>query len=153
MKGKGFLILAPDIPLVLHLKVRLLVFWPTLSQVILPMKKSFFMKIFFFFWFNLFGSIVTSQLQKSDPKFLYNFDKWVGGGKDNFWELIRNYIDWWNRTELIRHLCRKTTVLSCHKCRINSGVEIINNNEICIRILTPGANVIKLFTALSYDFS
>ncbi len=28
-----------------------------------------------------------------------------------------------NRTAHIRHLCRKTTVLSCHRCLINTGVE------------------------------
>ncbi len=29
-------------------------------------------------------------------------------------------------TERIRHQCSKTTVLSCHKCLINNGVEKIN---------------------------
>ncbi len=28
-----------------------------------------------------------------------------------------------NRTARIRHQCRKTTVLSCHRCLINTGVE------------------------------
>jgi hypothetical protein len=28
-----------------------------------------------------------------------------------------------NRTAHIRHQCRKTIVLSCHRCLINSGVE------------------------------
>jgi hypothetical protein len=32
-----------------------------------------------------------------------------------------------NRTTHIRHQCRKTTVLSCHRCIINTGVEKINN--------------------------
>jgi len=32
-----------------------------------------------------------------------------------------------NRTELVRHHCRKTTVLSCHRCLINTGVEKMNN--------------------------
>ncbi len=27
-----------------------------------------------------------------------------------------------NRTTCIRHQCRKTTVLSCHRCLINTGV-------------------------------
>ncbi len=27
----------------------------------------------------------------------------------------------------IRHLCRKTTALSCHRCLIKNGVEKINN--------------------------
>jgi hypothetical protein len=32
-----------------------------------------------------------------------------------------------NGTAHIRHQCRKTTVLSCHRCLINSGVEEMNN--------------------------
>jgi len=32
-----------------------------------------------------------------------------------------------NRTAHIRHLCRKTTVLSSHRCHINTGVEKNNN--------------------------
>ncbi len=31
-----------------------------------------------------------------------------------------------NRTARIRHKCRKTTVLSCHRCLINTGVEKMN---------------------------
>jgi hypothetical protein len=31
-----------------------------------------------------------------------------------------------NRTGHIRHQCRKTTVLSCHICLINTGVEKMN---------------------------
>ncbi len=31
-----------------------------------------------------------------------------------------------NRTTCNRHLCRKTTVLSCHRCLINTGVEKMN---------------------------
>jgi hypothetical protein len=31
-----------------------------------------------------------------------------------------------NRTAHIRRQCRKTTVLSCHRCLINSGVEKMN---------------------------
>jgi hypothetical protein len=30
----------------------------------------------------------------------------------------------------IKHQCRKTTVLSCHRCLINTGVEKMNNIEI-----------------------
>jgi hypothetical protein len=33
----------------------------------------------------------------------------------------------WNGTEHVRHYCRKTIVLSCHRCLINSGVEKMNN--------------------------
>jgi hypothetical protein len=33
-----------------------------------------------------------------------------------------------NRIELIRHLCRKTAVLSCRRCPIKTGVEKINNS-------------------------
>ena len=32
-----------------------------------------------------------------------------------------------NRTACIRHQCKKTTVLSCHRCIINTGVEKMNN--------------------------
>ncbi len=32
-----------------------------------------------------------------------------------------------NRTAHIRHQCKKTTVLSCHWCLINTGVEKMNN--------------------------
>ncbi len=35
-----------------------------------------------------------------------------------------------NRTERIRHQSRKTTVLNCHRCLINTGVEKKNNIEI-----------------------
>jgi hypothetical protein len=31
-----------------------------------------------------------------------------------------------NRRAHIRHQCKKTTVLSCHRCLINSGVEKMN---------------------------
>jgi hypothetical protein len=32
-----------------------------------------------------------------------------------------------NRTARIRCICRKTTVLRCHRCLINTGVEKMNN--------------------------
>jgi hypothetical protein len=32
-----------------------------------------------------------------------------------------------NRTARIRHWCRKTTVLSCQRCLINTGIEKVNN--------------------------
>ncbi len=32
-----------------------------------------------------------------------------------------------NRIAHIRHQCRKTTILSCHICLINTGVEKMNN--------------------------
>jgi hypothetical protein len=32
-----------------------------------------------------------------------------------------------NTTVHIRHLCRKTAVLNCHRCLRNTGVEKINN--------------------------
>ncbi len=32
-----------------------------------------------------------------------------------------------SRRAHIRHQCRKTTVLSCHRCLINTGVEKMNN--------------------------
>jgi len=42
------------------------------------------------------------------------------------WLEIKNRAFLLNRTEHIRHQCRKATVLSCHRCLINSGVEKIN---------------------------
>ncbi len=41
-----------------------------------------------------------------------------------------------NRRAHIRHQCRKTTVLSCHRCLINTGVEKMNYIQIQIRALT-----------------
>jgi hypothetical protein len=32
-----------------------------------------------------------------------------------------------NRIAYIRHLCRKTAVLNCHRCLINTGVEKMNH--------------------------
>jgi len=37
-----------------------------------------------------------------------------------------------NGTVRIRHQCRKTTVLSCHRCLINTGVEKMNFIKILI---------------------
>ncbi len=41
-----------------------------------------------------------------------------------------------NRTAHTRRQCQKTTVLSCHRCQINTPVEKINNILILIRTLT-----------------
>jgi hypothetical protein len=38
------------------------------------------------------------------------------------------------RTARIRHQCRKTAVLSCHRCLINTGVEKIKMNNIKYRL-------------------
>jgi len=35
-----------------------------------------------------------------------------------------------NRTARIKHQCRKMTVISCHRCLINIGVEKVNNISI-----------------------
>jgi hypothetical protein len=40
-----------------------------------------------------------------------------------------------NGTVHIRHQCRKTAVLSCHRCLINTGVEKMNYIYIWIRTL------------------
>jgi hypothetical protein len=40
-----------------------------------------------------------------------------------FWTGMANF----NRTACIRHLCRKTIVLSYHRCLINIGAEKMNN--------------------------
>jgi hypothetical protein len=39
----------------------------------------------------------------------------------NMDELHNKTVD--NRTTRIRHQCKKTTVLSCHRCLINTGVK------------------------------
>jgi hypothetical protein len=41
-------------------------------------------------------------------------------------EMMKNIV-WNNGTARIRHQCRKTDVLSCHRFLINSGVEKMNN--------------------------
>jgi hypothetical protein len=46
-----------------------------------------------------------------------------------------------NRTMHIRHQCRKTTVLSCHRCLINTGV--------LQQYLLPYRNKLKWFTRLN----
>jgi hypothetical protein len=50
-----------------------------------------------------------------------------------------------NRTAHIRHQCRKTTVLSCHRCLISSGVEKMNNIQIQIITLTTKGLYYKTF--------
>ncbi len=42
------------------------------------------------------------------------------------WLEIKNRAFLLNRTAHIRHQCRKATVLSCHRCLINSGDEKMN---------------------------
>ncbi len=41
-------------------------------------------------------------------------------------KILKAYI----RTAQIRHQCRKATVLSCHRCPINTGIEKMNNIQI-----------------------
>jgi len=41
-----------------------------------------------------------------------------------------------NRRARIRHQCRRTTVLSYHRCLINTGVEKIEQHFNFVRILT-----------------
>ncbi len=48
--------------------------------------------------------------------------------------MVNNMIRHCNRTANIRHQCRKITLLSCHRCLINTGVEKMNN--ISLQILT-----------------
>ncbi len=48
-----------------------------------------------------------------------------------------DYDAWWPRAR-IRHQCNKTTVLSCYRCLINTGVEKMSNILIWIRTLTAG---------------
>ncbi len=58
------------------------------------------------------------------------------------WEIYPNTFTH-NRTTCNRHLCRKMTVLSYHRCLINTGVEKINNILIYIIILTARCLSVK----------
>ncbi len=58
-----------------------------------------------------------------------NFDHQMSLSKMRYW-----YSN--NRTAHIRHQCKKTTVLICHRCLINTCVEEMNNFK-QIRTLTP----------------
>jgi hypothetical protein len=51
----------------------------------------------------------------------WSFDHQMSLNKRKFW-----YSD--NRTECIRHLCRKTTVLSCNRCLINTNEQHLNKD-------------------------
>jgi hypothetical protein len=44
------------------------------------------------------------------------------------WNKVKTFVEpeVTNRTAHIEHLCRKTVVLSCHRCLINPGVEKLN---------------------------
>jgi hypothetical protein len=56
------------------------------------------------------------------------------------------------RTVRIRHLNKKTAVLSCHRCIKTLVLKKLTIENI-LDFLLPVANVIKLFTAVSYDIS
>jgi hypothetical protein len=45
-----------------------------------------------------------------------------------------------NRTARIRHRCRKTTVLSCHRCLINTGVKKWTTFEYRLKLLPTGVS-------------
>jgi hypothetical protein len=48
---------------------------------------------------------------------------------------LREEAEFSNGTARVSDLCRKTTVLCCHRCLINTGVEKINNIQIYITVL------------------
>jgi len=55
-----------------------------------------------------------------DPKLEGSNTAAAGSGKEM---VTKNVNCSYNRTTRIRHQCRKTTVLSCPRCLINTGVE------------------------------
>jgi hypothetical protein len=55
------------------------------------------------------------------------FDKENKKWKKVFKNLYLGQPLWHNGTARNRHQCRKTAVLGCHRCLINSGVEKMNN--------------------------
>jgi hypothetical protein len=56
-----------------------------------------------------------------------------------------------NRTAHIRHQCMKTTVFSCHRCLINTGVEKnelhlnIDYNQVRVKVVIP--TIVYIFKA------
>jgi len=68
----------------------------------------------------LFGSMKLDHPQKYVCKYKRNVQKELGKVTVSKSELA-------NGTAHIRHQCRKTAVLSCHRYLFNSGVEKMNN--------------------------
>ncbi len=66
---------------------------------------------------------------------LYSEKLWKGKANKNSTENIR--------TACIRHQCRKTTVKSCHRCLINTGVEKMNSIQIYFITLTHQMSLSK----------
>ncbi len=80
-----------------------------------------------FIWVKVASSVVRLHLQKRQryrnailPSLLALVT--LGTGIDNLWHRASQH----NRTVHIWHQCRKATVLSCHRCLINTGVEKMN---------------------------
>ncbi len=65
-------------------------------------------------------------------------------GVEGGWQAVAS-----NRTTHVRHLCRKTTFLSCHRCLINTGVEKVNNIQILIGVLTTRCLQVKGYVGIS----
>ncbi len=75
-----------------------------------------------------------------------NLDKSLGAC------FIKLFTDLTNRRACIRHQCRKTAVLSCHRCLINTGVQKITTFKYRLELWPPGACFLKLITAVIYGF-
>ncbi len=58
---------------------------------------------------------------------------WIPCSISGYCKSVQFVLDLTNRTVCIRHQCRKTAVLSCHRCLIDTGVEKM---LISIQILT-----------------
>ncbi len=84
-------------------------------------------------------TVAKHSLQTDDSKHgCFNVAEWINfiitelqlsGNADNpnIKKRNQNLKNPTNRTACIRHLCRITTVLSCHRCVINTSVEKMNN--------------------------
>ncbi len=75
--------------------------------------------------------MVKLRCCKNVIKLLYDFDKPSQaryGNPTNF--LLAFVCNNCNRRAHIRHQCIKTTVLSCHRCLINTGIDKLNNIKI-----------------------
>jgi hypothetical protein len=73
---------------------------------------------------RIIGGATEKVLQlKMPPKSMYNKNCCIFEHRRKV-ETINNL---YNRRACIRHQCRETTILSCHRCLIHTGVEKMNN--------------------------
>jgi hypothetical protein len=90
-----------------------------------------FVKVSGSMWNNIeVTSLIPGKGDYSDRKIMSFFLMYQGW--KYYWCWFQCYktllpIVFTNRSARIRHKCRKTTVLSCHRCLINPGIEKMNN--------------------------